>query len=98
MNRLARLLAPGSIAVIGGRPAALAVEQCLALGFEGEIWPVHPTRSDLAGIPTVPTVADLPGSPDAALVAVNRHATIDAVVALAALGAGAAVCYASGFA
>ena len=98
MNRLARLLAPGSIAVIGGRPAALAVEQCLALGFEGEIWPVHPTRSDLAGIPTVPTVADLPGSPDAALVAVNRHATIDAVAALAALGAGAAVCYASGFA
>ena len=98
MNRLARLLAPGSIAVIGGRPAALAVEQCLALGFEGEIWPVHPTRSNLAGIPTVPTVADLPGSPDAALVAVNRHATIDAVAALAALGAGAAVCYASGFA
>lgn len=98
VNRLARLLAPGSIAVIGGRPAALAVEQCLALGFEGEIWPVHPTRSDLAGIPTVPTVADLPGSPDAALVAVNRHATIDAVAALAALGAGAAVCYASGFA
>jgi len=98
VNRLARLLAPGSIAVIGGRPAALAVEQCLALGFEGEIWPVHPTRSNLAGIPTVPTVADLPGSPDAALVAVNRHATIDAVAALAALGAGAAVCYASGFA
>ncbi len=98
VNRLARLLAPGSIAVIGGRPAALAVEQCLALGFEGEIWPVHPTRSNLAGIPTVPTVADLPGSPDAALVAVNRHATIDVVAALAALGAGAAVCYASGFA
>ena len=98
MNRLARLLAPGSLAVIGGRPAALAVEQCLALGFEGEIWPVHPTRSDLAGIPPVPPVADLPGSPDAALVAVNRHATIDAVAALAALGAGAAVCYASGFA
>jgi acyl-CoA synthetase (NDP forming) len=36
MHRLARLLAPASIAVVGGRPAELAIQQCLALGFEGE--------------------------------------------------------------
>jgi acyl-CoA synthetase (NDP forming) len=98
MHRLARLLAPESIAVVGGRPAELAIQQCMALGFEGEIWPVHPTRSEQAGHATVPTVADLPGPPDAALVAVNRHETIQVVAALAAIGAGAAVCYASGFA
>ncbi|MDE0893778.1 MAG: acetate--CoA ligase family protein [Acidimicrobiales bacterium] len=98
MHRLARLLAPESIAVVGGRPAELAIQQCMALGFEGEIWPVHPTRSEQAGHATVPTVADLPGPPDAALVAVNRHETIQVVAALAAMGAGAAVCYASGFA
>ena len=46
MHRLARLLAPESIAVVGGRPAELAIQQCMALGFEGEIWPVHPTRSE----------------------------------------------------
>ena len=44
------------------------------------------------------SVDDLPGPPDAALVAVNRHATVDVVGRLAAMGAGAAVCYASGFA
>ena len=98
MHRLARLLAPASIAVVGGRPAELAIHQCLALGFEGEVWPVHPTRSELAGRAAVPSVADLPGPPDAALVAVNRHETIEVVAALAAVGAGAAVCYASGFA
>ncbi len=98
MHRLARLLAPASIAVVGGRPAELAIQQCLALGFEGELWPVHPTRSELAAHATVPSVADLPGSPDAVLVAVNRYETVEVVASLAAIGAGAAVCYASGFA
>jgi len=95
---LARLLAPRSVALIGGRPAETAIEQCLRLGFAGDLWAVHPTRSDLAGVPCVPTVDDLPGPPDAALVAVNRHATVEVVGRLAAMGAGAAVCYASGFA
>ena len=99
MHRLARLLAPASIAVVGGRPAELAIQQCRGAGLRGrDLWPVHPTRSELAGHATVPTVADLPGPPDAALVAVNRHETIEVVAALAAMGAGAAVCYASGFA
>ena len=97
-GRLARLLAPRSLALIGGRPAETAIEQCQRLGFTGDLWAVHPTRSDLAGVPCVSSVDDLPGPPDAALVAVNRHATVDVVGRLAAMGAGAAVCYASGFA
>jgi acyl-CoA synthetase (NDP forming) len=36
--------------------------------------------------------------PDAAFVAVNRHLTLDAISQLSAMGAGGAVCYASGFA
>ena len=97
-SRLTRLLAPRSVAMIGGRPAELAIEQCRRLGYDGEMWAVHPTRTDLAGVPCVPSVDDLPGVPDAALVAVNRHATVEVVGRLAAMGAGAAVCYAAGFA
>ena len=97
-SRLARLLAPRSVAMIGGRPAELAIEQCRRLGFDGDLWAVHPTRTDLAGVACVPTVEDLPGVPDAALVAVNRQATVEVVGRLATMGAGAAVCYASGFA
>ena len=98
MGRLGRLLSPRSLAVVGGRPAELALEQCRRLGFDGDLWPVHPTRALLDGIPCLPTLDDLPGVPDAALVAVNRYATVDVVGRLAAMGAGAAVCYASGFA
>jgi acetyl-CoA synthetase len=43
-------------------------------------------------------VADLPAAPDAAFVAVPREETIAVVRALAARGAGGAICYASGFA
>ena len=98
MADLARLLNPRSVAVIGGAPAAAVVRQCQKLGYTGEIWPVHPKKSDMHGVACFPTLADLPGVPDAAFVAVNRHLTIDAVAQLRALGAGGAVCYAAGFA
>ena len=98
MVDLARLLNPRSVAVIGGAPAAAVVRQCQKLGYTGEIWPVHPKKSDMHGVACFPTLADLPGVPDAAFVAVNRHLTIEAVAQLRALGAGGAVCYASGFA
>ena len=97
MTDLARLLNPRSVAVIGGAPAAAVVRQCQKLGYTGEIWPVHPKKPDMHGVECFPTIADLPGIPDAAFVAVNRHLTIEAVERLAALGAGGAVCYASGF-
>ena len=97
MVDLSRLLNPKRIAVIGGAPAAAVVRQCQKLGFTGEIWPVHPTKKDMHGVPCFQSLADLPGIPDAAFVAVNRHLTIDAVAQLAKMGAGGAVCYASGF-
>ena len=93
-----RVLNPRSIAVIGGRQAELAIEQCDRLGFGGDIWPVHPTRRTISGRPVYRSVEKLPRAPDAAFVAVNRHETVAVVAALAELGAGGAVCYAAGFA
>ena len=98
MPDLSRLLNPRSIAVIGGAPAARVVEQCQKLGYTGKIWPVHPTKKEMHGITCYASLADLPGVPDAAFVAVNRHLTLDAISQLSAMGAGGAVCYASGFA
>jgi acyl-CoA synthetase (NDP forming) len=97
-DRLRRLLAPRSLAVIGGRPAEVVVEQCRAIGYDGEIWPVHPTRTQLAGVPCFADLSELPGVPDAAFVAVAREATVSTVAQLASLGAGGVVCHASGFA
>jgi acetate---CoA ligase (ADP-forming) len=95
---ISRLLAPRSIAVVGGAPAERVVRQCLKLGFPGPIWPVHPTRSDLAGVPCLPSLDALPAVPDAVFLGVNRHATVEAMTTLVSIGAGGAVCYGSGFA
>ncbi len=95
---LERLLRPKSIAVIGGGAwGRNIIRNCKKIGFQGDVWPVHPTRSELEGLPTFPGIADLPAAPDAAYVAVNRHQTILAVAELAARGAGGVVCLASGF-
>lgn len=83
--------------MIGGAAAAEVIRQCDLLGFDGDIWPVHPTHASIEGRTAFRTVMDLPAAPDAAFVAVNRHATVAAVADLAPLGAGGAVCYASGF-
>ncbi len=49
--RLERLLRPKSIAAIGGLQAGRVVEQCQLRGYEGEIWPVHPSKSEVFGVP-----------------------------------------------
>ena len=94
---LGRLLRPRTIAVIGGTAARRVAEQCDRAGFPGEIWPVHPTRRTVAGRAAYASVAALPAAPDAAFVGVNRQATVACVAALSKLGAGGAICYASGF-
>jgi acetate---CoA ligase (ADP-forming) len=98
MTDLRRLLAPSSIAIVGGAPAERVVGQCLKLGFDGPIWPVHPKRSELAGVPCLPSLDALPAVPDAVFLGVNRHATVEAMAMLRSIGAGGAVCYGSGFA
>jgi acetyl-CoA synthetase len=96
--RLLRLLAPKSIAVIGGREAGRVVHQCNLLGFEGPIWPVNRTGDDVYGRRGFTRLEDLPRAPDAAFIAIPREPTIEAVRVLRDMGAGGAVCYASGFA
>ncbi len=95
---LSRTLNPRSIALFGTGPAQSVIEQCLRLGFTGELWPVHPTRSEIAGVKCFRSIDDLPRAPDVAFIAVNRNATIDVVAQLSKIGSGGAVCYASGFA
>lgn len=93
-----RLLKPRSIAVIGGGVwCANVIEQCRKIGFEGGIWPVHPSRETVAGLPAFCEIAQLPHAPDAAFVGINRDGTIEAMRTLSAMGAGGAVCFASGF-
>ncbi len=95
---LARLLRPRSIAVIGGGAwCRSVVEQCQKIGFDGPVWPIHLHHGKIAGLPTFSRIEDLPGIPDAVFIGINRHALIDALPVLNDIGAGGAVCFASGF-
>ena len=94
---LSRLLRPRSIAVLGGGWAANAIRATEAMGYDGEVWPVHPTRAEVAGRKAYPNLAALPAPPDAAFVAVNRDASVGVMAELAEMGAGGAVSFASGF-
>jgi len=98
MSRLDRLLRPRSIAVMGAGWARNVIEQCRKMGYGGPIWPVHPTKATIGGLQAYRSLADLPGVPDATFIGVNRHATIEVVAELAAMGAGGAICFASGWA
>ncbi|WP_299586889.1 acetate--CoA ligase family protein [uncultured Tateyamaria sp.] len=94
-----RLMRPRSVAVVGGGAwCTQVVQQLVSFGFDGPIWPVHPRAAMVAGLGAYPSVADLPAPPDATFVGVNRVASVDVVRALAGMGAGGAVCFASGFA
>ena len=93
MPDLSRLLRPASIAAIGGGAwCANVIQQCRKIGFAGAIWYVHPTRGDYASL------SALPHAPDASFIGVNAQATVAVVRELAMMGAGGAVCFASGFA
>jgi acyl-CoA synthetase (NDP forming) len=97
MTRLDRLLRPRHIAVLGAGWALNVIEQCRKMGFQGPVWPVHPTKAEIGGLTAYPSLADLPEAPDATFIGVNRFATIDVVTELAAMGAGGAICFASGW-
>ncbi len=73
------------------------IEQCRKMGFAGPVWPVHPSKAMIGGLKAYPSLKDLPGVPDAAFIGVNRYATLDVVAELNALGAGGAICFASGW-
>ena len=72
---IARVIAPRSIAVIGAgrRPGKIGHElfrNLLAYGFEGPVYPVHPTSTSVAGVRAYASVLDVPDAVDLAIVVV----------------------------
>ncbi|MEM7076821.1 MAG: CoA-binding protein, partial [Pseudomonadota bacterium] len=98
MRDLSRLFQPESIAVIGGGTwCTSVVEQCIKMGFRGDVWPVHPAKSQIAGQRAFADLDDLPAPPDAVFIGVNRNITVEVVARLRKMRAGGAVCFASGY-
>ncbi|NPD17263.1 acetate--CoA ligase family protein [Xinfangfangia sp. D13-10-4-6] len=97
MKRLDRLLRPRHIAVLGAGWALNVIEQTRKMGFDGPVWPIHPSKAEIGGLKAYASVADLPEAPDATFVGVNRFATVDVTRELVERGAGGAICFAAGW-
>lgn len=97
-DNLYRLLRPRHIAYIGGAQVEGPIQASRNAGYSGEIRVVNPVRDRLAGLQTYARIEDLPEAPDAALIALSPERSIEAVSALASIGAAGAVCMAAGFA
>src|SRR5690625_1023387 len=101
MSELSRLLNPASIAVVGASPKGgyglSVLENCAKLGFEGTVYPVHPTAGEVAGLKAYSALRDLPEVPDAVAIAVPARATVDVVAEARRLGVGGLTIFASGF-
>ena len=103
MPDLSCLLRPRSVAVVGAtdRPGSYGdatLRNLAALGFEGPVWGVHPTRREVHGRQCVPTLADLPEPVDAVVVAIPAAGVPEVVRGAGKRGCGGLVVFAAGFA
>lgn len=92
-----RLLAPESIALVGGAWADAVANASKAIGYSGKIWHIHPMRPSTADKPYYRSVDELPGSPDATFVAAPNVEVPEIARALVRREAGGFVCFAAGF-
>lgn len=102
MDQIARLLSPGSVAVIGasgdarktsGRPIAFLRKH----GFKGRLYPVNPRYEDIDGLRCYPSVEALPEVPDVAIILLGPERANQAVAELAARGCPAAIVLGGGY-
>ncbi len=102
-ERVARLLAPRSVAIVGVSPdpgsiGGAVLANLEKFGYPGEIHLVTRRQTEINGKRCLPTVDDLPEGIDAAILAVPQAIAADAVAACGRRKVAAAVVYAAGFA
>ena len=77
MVDLSLLLSASTIAVIGGGVWCESIIKAAQLiGYDGQIFPVHPGGKEIAGLQSYKTLSDWHGPIDAAFVGVNINAKI----------------------
>jgi acetyltransferase len=98
---LARLINPRIVAVVGASETRGSFgERTLSnlSAFTGKVYAINPKYQNLLGRPCVPSLADMPESPDCVVLCVARPMVEGMIESAAAVEAGGAVVYASGFA
>ncbi|MFO1088036.1 MAG: acetate--CoA ligase family protein [Hyphomicrobiales bacterium] len=96
------MLSPRSIAIVGasdrvGSFGRSTLEQTIACGFAGEIFPVNPRLSEVHGLQCYPSLADLPHPADLAVLVVANDVLEPQLELVARTGCRSAVIFASGY-
>jgi acyl-CoA synthetase (NDP forming) len=94
---------PKSIAVIGASDTLrkwgyLMVERPLKTGFKGTIYPINPTKPEIFGLPTYPSVSTVPGPIDLAVITTPAATVPDVLRDCIEKGIKGAVVISAGFA
>ncbi len=102
VRNLQKILRPDSVAVIGAsnKPAgdgSIVLENLIAGGFEGAIYPIHRHHRRIQGLTAFPTIADLPEKADLAVVCTPPEAVPDVVRQCGEAGIGGVAILSAGF-
>ena len=95
-HRLARLLAPASVAMVGASnvpntPGNDMVLELQVSRYRGVVYPVSSRYAEVEGYPCYPDLASLPGVPDLAVLSVGNDRLEEQVATAIALGVGGLV-------
>ena len=99
---LAQILNPRSIAVVGASEdlrkfGSRLFNNIAQGGYQGDLIPINPKRTQIFGYPTKARVADLDAPVDVVIIVVPREAVLENVTASAALGVKCCVIITAGF-
>lgn len=102
-DNISALFSPSSVAIVGlsdrkGSVGAGSLANLRRFGYRGDIWGVHPKRTEISGVPCYPSLGDGPAVPDAVIICIGGEGVVTAAQEAGKLGVKAAVTYASGFA
>ncbi len=102
-NAVARLMRPGSIAIVGvspepGQPGGNIIGNLDKVGYAGALHLVSRNRTEVFGRPCVRTIDDLPDGVDVVVLCIPERAVVEAVEACARKHMGNVLIFAAGFA
>jgi len=102
VNPLHVIMNPSSVAVVGasnnlGKMGSIQLLNIIYGGFSGEIFPVHPTETEIFGRKATNAVADLPYAPDLALLVVPTRIVPEVLEDFGKIGTRHAIIVTAGF-
>ena len=101
IRNLEHAVHPKSVAVIGasareGSVGQVVMNNIIAAGFEGEVWPVNPKYREVAGRRCYRNASELPGVPDLGVIVTPPTTVPDVIGELSEKGTRAAVVITAG--